>query len=59
VQGRINSSFRFVAYGSEAVGGALGGVALATLGPQRLLWVVAAGLTLLVVATSRTRLHRA
>jgi len=59
MQGRINSSFRFISYGSEAVGGALGGVALATIGPQRLLWAVAVGLTLLVVAASRTRLRRA
>ncbi len=59
LQGRINSSFRFVSYGSEALGGAVGGIALAALGPQRMLWGICAGLVLLVVVASRTRLRRA
>ncbi len=58
MQGRINSSFRFISFGSEAVGSALGGLALAALGPQRVLWAITLGLALLVVGASRTSLRR-
>ena len=58
-QGRINSSFRFISYGSEALGNALGGVFLAILGQQWLLWLICAGLIVCGIVASATRLRRA
>ena len=59
VQGRINSSFRFVSYGSEALGSALGGLFLAMLGAQSLLWLICAGLVLCALVSSCTQLRQA
>ena len=59
VQGRINSSFRFISYGSEALGSALGGLFLAMLGAQSLLWLICAGLVLCALVSSCTQLRQA
>ena len=34
LQGRVNSAFRFLSYGSEPLGAALGGALLVPLGPR-------------------------
>jgi MFS family permease len=59
VQGRINSSFRFVSYGSEALGSALGGLFLTILGAAGLLWLICAGLVLCALVSSCTQLRQA
>jgi len=59
VQGRVNSSFRFVSYGSEALGSALGGLFLTILGQQSLLWLICAGLVLCALVSSCTQLRKA
>jgi predicted MFS family arabinose efflux permease len=59
VQGRINSSFRFVSYGSEALGSALGGLFLTMLGAPGLLWLICAGLVLCALISSCTQLRQA
>jgi len=59
VQGRINSSFRCISYGSEALGSALGGLFLAILGEPRLLWLICAGLILCALVSGSTQLRRA
>ena len=58
-QGRINSSFRFVTYGSEALGSALSGLFLAMLGAQGLLWLIYTGLVLCALVSSCTQLRQA
>jgi predicted MFS family arabinose efflux permease len=59
VQGRINSSFRFVSYDSEALGSALGGLFLTMLGAPGLLWLICAGLVLCSLVSSCTQLRQA
>jgi predicted MFS family arabinose efflux permease len=59
VQGRINSSFRFVTYGSEALGSVLGGLFLTMLGAQGLLWLVCTRLVLCALVSSYTQLRQA
>lgn len=44
LQGRINSAFRLLTFGAEPLGSAVGGVLLGALGPQPVLWLIAAGL---------------
>ncbi len=46
LQGRVNSAFRFLSYGAEPPGAALGGALLAALGPRPVLGLIAAGLAL-------------
>lgn len=57
LQGRVNSAFRFLSYGSEPVGAAVGGVLLATLGARPVLALIAAGLALssLIVVSTELR----
>jgi MFS family permease len=59
VQGRLNSSFRFVSYGSEALGTALGGLLLTILGESRFLWLICVGLILCMLVSSGTQLRKA
>lgn len=59
LQGRVNSAFRFLSYGSEPLGAALGGVLLAAIGPRPVLAVIAAGLALSSLAVMGTELRTA
>jgi MFS family permease len=59
LQGRVNSAFRFLSFGAEPLGAALGGVLLAALGPRPVLGLIAAGLTLCGLATLGTELRKA
>ncbi len=59
LQGRVNSAFRFLSYGSEPLGAALGGVLLVPLGPRVVLALVAAGLVLSSFVVSCTALRKA
>jgi predicted MFS family arabinose efflux permease len=59
LQGRVNSAFRFLSYGSEPLGAALGGVLLVPLGPRVVLALIAAGLVLSSFVVSCTALRKA
>src|SRR5207244_5333669 len=59
LQGRVNSSFRFLTYGSESLGVFVGGLLLVPLGPRLELGLICAGLALCVIVVSFTRLRRA
>jgi predicted MFS family arabinose efflux permease len=59
LQGRVNSAFRFLSYGSEPLGAALGGVLLVPLGPRVVLALIAAGLALCSLVVSCTALRKA
>jgi MFS family permease len=59
LQGRVNSAFRFLSYGSEPLGAALGGLLLVPLGPRLVLALIAAGLALSSVVVSCTALRKA
>jgi MFS family permease len=59
LQGRVNSAFRFLSYGSEPLGAALGGLLLVPLGPRLVLALIAAGLVLSSVVVSCTALRKA
>ncbi|MEK2479069.1 MFS transporter [Streptomyces noursei] len=50
LQGRVNSTFRFIAWGLRPLAMGLGGVATSALGPRALLWTCAGGMALLAVA---------
>lgn len=57
LQGRVNSAFRFLSFGSEPAGAALGGILLAQLGPRPTLALIEAGCVLccLVVCVTMWR----
>ena len=59
MQGRVNSVFRFVAWGLRPAALALGGFAIGALGPRPTLWILAAGMTLTAVAAALSPLRRA
>lgn len=59
LQGRVNSAFRFLSYGSEPVGAAVGGALLATLGARPVLALIAAGLALCSLIVVGTELRTA
>ncbi len=59
MQGRVNSVFRFVAWGLRPAASALGGVAVGALGPRPTLWIMTAGMTLTAVAAILSPLRRA
>lgn len=59
LQGRVNSAFRFLSYGSEPLGAALGGMLLVPLGPRVVLVLIAAGLVLSSFVVSCTALRKA
>jgi MFS family permease len=58
LQGRVNSAFRFLSYGSEPLGAALGGVLLVPLGPRVVLALIAVGLALSSFVVSCTALRK-
>ncbi len=58
LQGRVNSAFRFLSYGSEPLGAALGGVLLVPFGPRVVLALIAAGLALCSLVVSCTALRK-
>ena len=58
LQGRVNSAFRFLSYGAEPLGAALGGVLLAALGPRPVLGLIAAGLALCALVVLGTELRK-
>jgi MFS family permease len=59
MQGRVNSVFRFMAWGLRPATLALGGFAVATYGPHKTLWVLAAGMALTAVAVALGPLRKA
>ena len=59
LQGRVNSAFRFLSYGSEPLGAALGGLLLVPLGSQLVLVCIAAGFVLSTLVASATAVRRA
>jgi predicted MFS family arabinose efflux permease len=59
LQGRVNSAFRFLSYGSEPLGAALGGVLLVPLGARVVLALISAGLVLSSLVVSCTALRKA
>lgn len=59
LQGRVNSAYRFLSYGSEPLGAALAGVLLVPLGPRVVLALIATGLALSCLIVSFTALRKA
>ncbi|WP_207229322.1 MFS transporter [Ktedonosporobacter rubrisoli] len=59
LQGRVNSSFRVLTYGIEAIGSALGGLLLAMLDPRIELGLISGGLALSAIIVVFTHLRRA
>jgi len=59
LQGRVNSAFRFLSYGSEPLGAAVGGLLLAPLGGQTVLFMIAGGLALSGFGAFFTSLRKA
>ncbi len=57
--GRVNSAFRFLTYGSEPLGAAVGGLLLVSLGGQSLLLLIAGGLALSGFGAFFTSLRKA
>ena len=59
LQGRVNSAFRWLSFGSESLGAASIGLLLLWLTPQNVLWLVTGGLAVSVAVVSCTALRRA
>ncbi|MBO0781615.1 MAG: MFS transporter [Ktedonobacteraceae bacterium] len=59
LQGRVNSAFRFLSFGGEPLGTAIGGLLLASLGPRVVLGLSAAGLALCALVVTMTQLRTA
>jgi MFS family permease len=51
LQGRVNSTFRFIAWGLRPVAIGIGGLAVAALGSRPTLWIIACGMTVLAAGT--------
>lgn len=58
LQGRVNSVFRLLSYGSIPVGTAIGGILLNPLGARAELLLIAAGVALCALAVGFTPLRR-
>lgn len=58
LQGRVNSAFRSLSYGSEPLGSALGGALLVVLGAQTVFGLMAAGLVGCFLLAYATGLHK-
>jgi MFS family permease len=58
LQGRVNSSFRFVAWGLQPVAIGLGGLLIARFGAWDFLWGVAIGMVLVALAGLLSRLRK-
>jgi len=59
LQGRVNSAFRFLSYGSEPLGAAVGGLLIAPLGGKIVLVLIACGLALSGFVVLFTSLRKA
>jgi hypothetical protein len=59
MQGRVNSVFRFVAWGLRPASLAFGGYAIGTFGPRPTLWVMTAGMVIAAVAAAFSPLRKA
>ncbi|HKV57494.1 MAG TPA: MFS transporter [Ktedonobacteraceae bacterium] len=59
LQGRVNSAFRFLSYGAEPLGAAVGGLLLVPLGGQTVLLLIAGGLALSSFVAFFTSLRKA
>ncbi|BCL83096.1 MFS transporter [Ktedonobacteria bacterium brp13] len=59
LQGRVNSAFRFLSFGSEPLGAALGGFMVLPLGPRNVLILIAVGLVLGSIIAGCTPLRKA
>jgi MFS family permease len=57
LRGRVNSAFRFLSYGAEPLGAAVGGVLLTAFGPRPVLGMIAAGLALCALWALSTELR--
>ncbi len=58
LQGRVNSAFRVVSYGSEPLGAAIGGLLLAPLGATMVLVLITVGLALSALGAGCTSLRK-
>jgi MFS family permease len=58
MQGRVNSSFRFVAWGLQPLAIGLGGLLIARFGARDFLWGVSIGMVLVALAGLLSRLRR-
>ncbi len=58
LQGRVNSAFRNLSYGSEPLGSALGGLLLVLLGAQSVFLLIAAGLLTCILFALGTGLRK-
>jgi hypothetical protein len=58
MQGRVNSVFRFVAFGVRPVTLALGGLSIAALGARQTLWLLAMGMVLTALLTAFSSMRR-
>jgi hypothetical protein len=59
LQGRVNSVFRFMAWGLRPVALALGGWLIGRIGPDRTLWLLAGAMTATAVAVAASPLRKA
>ena len=59
MQGRVNSAFRFLSFGAEPLGAAIGGFLLVVLSPRVVLVAIASGLALAGMIVCFTRLRKA
>ena len=59
MQGRVNSAYRFLSFGAEPLGAAIGGFLLVVLSPRIVLVVIASGLALAGIIVCFTRLRKA
>lgn len=59
LQGRVNSAFRLLSFGSEPLGAAIGGVLLGTIGPRPVFWLFALGLAACALVVGLSDLRRA
>ncbi|GCE12424.1 MFS transporter [Tengunoibacter tsumagoiensis] len=57
-QGRVNSAFRSLSYGSEPLGAALGGLLVGILGPRDVFWLITLGFFGCLIMLWRTGLQK-
>ncbi len=59
LQGRVNSVFRFMAWGVQPASLAIGGVLVSLVGPRETVWLLAAGMALTALAAVASPLRKA
>ncbi|HEY2707540.1 MAG TPA: MFS transporter [Caulobacteraceae bacterium] len=59
MQGRVNSVFRFMAWGVQPAALAIGGALVGAIGARQTLWLLALGMTLTAAAVASSPLRRA